>query len=244
MPSYVPLDNVAHADVRVRLEYGAPYGNAVNQTVVFPTEFEALHREYPIFFRKSPEGKFLAIVLLGLDKDENLFLQDGAWRARYVPAMQARGPFGLMLPPGTAPDAVAEADPVLQIDMDDPRVIRDEGESVFLPHGGYAPFLEAMLVTLKRLHVGSTVLDRFFSELDQLQLIEPVTVQASFGDTMQYTVPDLFTISRERMKTLSAEELHHLNGLGLLEHCFAIMASFGNVSHLIDLKVRAGGVVS
>jgi hypothetical protein len=58
---------------------------------VLPTEFEEVQREYPILIRKDPSGDYQAVALLGLDRDENLFLDETGWNARYVPAVQQRG---------------------------------------------------------------------------------------------------------------------------------------------------------
>ena len=63
MTQIVPLNNVDHADLRVARGYGAAYGDAINLTRVFPTEFEALQREYVILFRPSPEGGFQAVAV-------------------------------------------------------------------------------------------------------------------------------------------------------------------------------------
>ena len=66
MTEPVLLNNLDHGDLRVRLERGALYGDAVNQVTVFATEFEALQREYAIVFRRDAAGRFRAVVLLGL----------------------------------------------------------------------------------------------------------------------------------------------------------------------------------
>lgn len=229
MSTFAVLDHIDHANLKVKVQYGEAYGDSVNQALVFPTEFQALQREYPIFFRQSEDQKFYAVVILGLDKDENLFLESGRWNARYVPAVQMRGPFALEI-------RKQEEDPLIRINMDDARV-GEEGESIFLPHGGYSPYFEDMLQVLRRLHVGANAANEFFSHLQAFNLIEPVTVQANFSETMQYTVPDVFTISRTRMESLTADELHKLNQLGLLEHCFAVLSSAGNMSRVIDMKV-------
>lgn len=233
MPNYAILDNVAHADLRVKIEYGEAYGDAINQALVFPTEFQELQREYPIFFRQSPEQKFYAVVLLGLDRDENLFLEGSRWNARHIPAVQMKGPFAIGLREGENPE---QADPHIHIDLASPRVSHEEGQSLFLPQGGHSPLLEQIITTLKRIHIGATVVDHFFAELQRFDLIEPVTLEAKFSETEQYTVPDVFTISRSRMAELSGEELHELNKLGLLEHCFAVMASAGNMARIVDMK--------
>ena len=74
MTSIVLLNNIDHADLRVRGGYGVQFGDAVNQARVFPAEFEALQREYPILFRRDAAGAYYSVALLGLDRDENLFL--------------------------------------------------------------------------------------------------------------------------------------------------------------------------
>ncbi len=240
MPRFDVLDNVDHANLKVKLEYGENYRNNVNHTIVFPTEFQALQREYPIFFRQADDGRFYAVALLGLDKDENLFLEDGRWHARYVPAVQASGPFALELQSKNG-EASDSDDPLIRIDMDDPRVNEEEGENLFLPEGGYTPFFTETLGALRRVYVGAQVSGDFFSHLESFKLIEPITVEANYGDTLQYTVTDMFTISRERMAALSGEDLDKLNQLGLLEHCYAAMFSVGNMSRLVDMKAMKSG---
>ena len=91
MTKRVLLNNVDHAELRVVTRRGAEFGDGVNQALVFPTEFDALQREYPILFRRDANGEMQALALLGLDRDENLFLADGRWNARYVPAALERG---------------------------------------------------------------------------------------------------------------------------------------------------------
>lgn len=234
MPALVALDNVLHAKLRVKPEYGSAYNNNVNQVAVFPTEFQMLAREYPIFFRKSEEGKFYAVSILGLDKDENLFLDGANWKARYVPAVQMRGPF--LLEMRETAEGQPTADPLVRINMDDPRVNEDEGESVFLAHGGYSDYFESILQALRRIHIGAQTMDAFFEQLSHFDLIEPITVQASIGESTRYTLPDLFTIGKERMAKLDGASLEQLNQQGLLEHCFAVMSSINNMSYLTDMK--------
>ncbi|NEL27468.1 MAG: SapC family protein, partial [Xanthomonas perforans] len=87
MTHHVPLDNVDHADLRVAIRHGAAFGDAVNQLLVMPGEFEELQREFPILFRRGgdADAPWYAVVLTGFDQDENLFLADGGWTTRAVP---------------------------------------------------------------------------------------------------------------------------------------------------------------
>ena len=94
----VLLNNIDHHDLRVITRHGAEFGDAVNQVMVFPTEFEAVQREYPIVFRRDSEGALRPVALLGLTREENLFLDGaGGWRAGYVPALLRRGPFSILV---------------------------------------------------------------------------------------------------------------------------------------------------
>jgi hypothetical protein len=87
---------------------------------VLPTEFEAVQREYPILLRKDPSGDYQAVALLGLDRDENLFLEGENWRGtRYVPAVQQRGAFSIALQ--DSGDG-SEPTPMIHVDLDHPRV--------------------------------------------------------------------------------------------------------------------------
>ena len=235
MPNFMPLDNVAHADLKIKVEYTNSTGDDINQVLVFLTEFNELQREYPIVFRRSDEGQLHAVVILGLSKNENLFLSNGQWKARYIPAVRMRGPFTLSLSESSNHGA-AQADPVIHVDMDHPNISSESGLPVFLPQGGHAPYLSLVINALQRLHVGSKIEAQFFSELEKFKLIEEITLEAKLSDTEQYTIPDVYTINQSRMAELTPDELHQLNQLGLLEHCYAVLSSIGNMSRIIEMK--------
>ena len=132
------LDNVAHARLRIATGHGAEYGDAVNQIALFLPEFEDAQRHYPILFRRQENGSLQAVAILGLDRDENLFLDGERWAAAYVPAMARRGPFLI---------GMAEGEPMIHVDLANSRIV-DEGETgepLFLPQGGHAPALERAL---------------------------------------------------------------------------------------------------
>src|SRR5688572_9263229 len=59
------------------------------------TEFGAACRDYPIAFISGGGRQFIAMAVLGLEKDQNLFVTaDGAWdTGAYLPAYVRRYPF-------------------------------------------------------------------------------------------------------------------------------------------------------
>ena len=229
----VLLDNVAHHDLRVITGHSAALGDAVNQVRVFPNEFAEVQREYPIFFRRDEAGAFYAIALLGFDRDENLFLDGEDWNARYVPAGQDRGPFLLGFREGTDKDA-----PMMLIDPAHPRLSRSAGEPLFLPHGGNAPVLERHIQVLRTLHGGLWLNDDIFAAWLEAGIVAPVKVDIRIDDTTGYDIPDLFSISAEALAGLEGAVLVRLNESGYLGMAFHVLASLGNMPHLIALKNR------
>ena len=236
MPNVVLLDNVEHPDLKVRAERGELFGDNVNQTLVFPNEFRALQREYPILFRKDAEGFFYAVALLGLDRDENLYLKGTEWDADYLPVMQAKGPFSIGMQPSSDGGEAAEAK--IQIDLDHAAVNTAEGYSLFLPQGGNAPYLEFIVKVLRTVHDGIALSKTFFSALEECDLIEPVTLEIKTSETRQYSVPDVYSISEEKFQNLSAEVLDRLHKNGLLAACYWVLVSFDNIRSLVDRKNR------
>lgn len=229
------LNSVDHHDLRVRLGWSAATGDAVNQALTFPTEYEELQREYPLIIRREPDGRgWHAAAMLGLDAGENLFLRpDGVWDARYVPAVRQVGPFKF------GPGADPQAGPMIHVDLDHPRVGRTEGAPLFLPHGGHAPYLEHMVRVLRAAHVGLEIAGPMFAAFEAHGLIEPLQMQITVDEGLTYDVEDAHRISPEGLAALSGEALRELHAAGWLRLAFMLSASLGNVPRLIDLKRAA-----
>lgn len=233
MTNAVLLDNVSHKDLRVRTGYSAEFGDNINTALIFPTEFTFIQREYPILFRRDSAGEFQAIALLGLDKDENLFLDEPVWNARYVPAVQQRGPFLIGLRQGEK-----GSEPMVHVNLDNPRVSKTEGEPVFLPHGGHSPLLEHTNRMLQMIHHGVGLAKPMFAAFEEMGLIETMEVQVNLDDRVQYTLPEFSTISQERLEALDGSVLERLNRAGYLQLAMMAVNSLGNIEWLIELKNR------
>lgn len=237
MAQPVLLDNVEHHDLRIITRHGPEYGDATNQTLVVPTEYEALQREYPIFFRQNREGGFESFVLLGFDNNENLFLDGDVWQARYIPAILTRGPFMIGFR-GDAADSDGRREPVIHVDLDHPRVSHSEGEPLFLTHGGNAPALERTANALRALHVGAEMSAAMFAAFIAAGLIAPVDIKIRLDERTEYDLPGLFSISAEALAGLDGPALAKLHAEGFLALAFHVVSSTGNINRLIEIKTR------
>ena len=236
MTGPVLLNNVDHHDLRVATARGSRWGDAVNQALVFPTEFEALSREYTIIFRRGDEQAFRATVLLGFAAGENLFLDGERWAARYLPAVMARGPFSIGAPPEGQP-----GEPMIHVDPDHPRVSRNEGARVFLDHGGNAPYLEQVAGVLRAIHAGTQAAGPMYAAWAALDLFDPVALEIESAGGRRFAVPDVWTLHPGRFAQLKGEVLERLNRDDQLQPAVWAMSSLGNLPRLVELKEQRDG---
>ncbi|MEG3164260.1 SapC family protein [Sphingomonas sp. PB2P19] len=228
----VQINNIDHADLRVSPRAGAAHGDAANQALVFPAEFEDLQREFAIIFRRRDEG-LQAYVLLGLDRDENVFLSGDYWASRYVPASHQRGPFSIGLIRSAGEDV---GEPMLHIDIDDPRVGDEAGLPLFLEHGGNTPYLERITGVLRLMYEGMETAPTAYAALDEAGLLAPVTLTIDVSEERRYTVPDVLVVDIERLAALTGEPLERLHRTGILRLAILAASSLGNIQQLIARK--------
>jgi SapC len=236
MANPVLLNNVQHHDLKVKTGYGPKFGNNVATVLTFPTEFADVQRDYPIFFQKdSQAGEYRSIALLGFEKDENLFLNNGEWIAGYVPAVVARGPFMIGYQEQESGGNIRK-EPVIHVDLDDPRISRTEGTPVFLPRGGNSPYIDQVAMTLNGIREGMEISNAMFAAFSSMDLIEPVNIEIKLTSDLQYDLQGLHTISQEKLAALDGDSLLRLNKAGFLQGAFLVVSSLSNVQRLIKLK--------
>jgi hypothetical protein len=206
--------------------------------MVVPTEFAHLQREYPIFFRKDPNsGEFSSVVLLGFQKDENLFLDDQGWHADYVPGVVARGPFFIGFQQRDVGGRL-ETSAIIHVDLEHPRISKADGEPLFTPEGGNSRHLDRVADMLNGISQGLEMTKPMFEALSAAELIEPVQLEIKVNSEEQYNLTGLHTIAREKLAKLDADTLFKLHRAGYLQAAFLVISSLGNVQRLIDLKIR------
>lgn len=235
MVNPVPLDNVTHSRLRVVTQHRKEFVDDVNQVPTFPTEFGDIQREYPILFRKdSATDEYQSVAILGFDPGENLFLSDSGWTAGYVPAVIAKGPFLIGFQGQNANGGRTE--PVIHVDMDNPRLSEEDGEPVFLPQGGQSAYLEHVSAILNAIYRGIEAGKRMFQSFEKHDLIEPVQLSARLSDSESYEFKNYYTVSRDKLQALDGASLESLNREGFLEGAYLVIASLTNMHRLIARK--------
>lgn len=231
----VLLNNVDHHDLAVR---PAP-GDVAGEVEIFPNEVGEVAREYPILLRREGSGAWRAVALLGLEARDNLYRNEsGVWDAQYLPALVRRGPFTIAA--GTGADG-SEDEPVIHVDLDDPRVRRGAGEGfapLFLPRGGNAPYLDHVAAVLRRIHLGHRVTTPMVAAFEAAGLVEPVKLEVAIDETLRYDLTGFHTVGEEALAALTGETLEELHRDGWLRLAFQIAGSLGNVARLANAQRR------
>lgn len=234
MPNHQLLDNVAHKDLRIITEHNPEYEDNASYTRVITAEFQQIQAEYPLFFRKNSDtGQFETIALFGFAEQENLFLDDNGWHANYIPLTIQRRPFLIGFQEDN--ELIAQQ-PVVNIDMDSPRVNTCKGESVFLAQGGQSPFLQRISSVLNTIHQGHKETKTFIDTLLEYELIESVAIKVELNDGSKNELAGLYTIHEENVANLRDEALNNLHQQGYLKHIHMILASMSNMTSLIEKK--------
>lgn len=227
------LNNVEHKDLKVNTHPGVSEHQRVNRTVIHTTEINELHKEFPIVISQHAESKKLEMhAILGLQKNQNLFLRGSSWRTRYIPASIARGPFSL----GINANAETNQEPVICIDETDIRVNEVTGEPLFLKFGGESPYLQFVKKALNTIHSGLQYDATLFSLIEKYNLLTPLSVEIKLSDEEQVNISQYYSIDTKTLSALSGDALTELNQYGVLSLLYFLVSSIGNFQHLIQLQ--------
>jgi len=236
MTNHALLDNVTHKDLKILPGYRKGQGFDTSTVRVFPVEFSELQVEYPIVLvRNKASGHFEPVALLGLSSNENLFLDENGWDARYIPLAIERQPFLIGFQEATQ-SGIPQRQPVVHIDLDHPKVSMTEGEPVFLPHGGESPLLERISSVLATIHQGNEINQVFSRLLVGLDLVESSAMEFTLSNGEKHTLSGLHIINEERLSGLNGDALETLHQKGLLKSIYMMLASMPNFRKLIDRK--------
>ena len=236
MANFQLLNNIDHKDLKIITERSAALGDNVWYAVTFPAEFRNLQRQYPIFFIKNPnDGQFEAVAMFGVEDGENLFLDEYGWNASYIPLNIMRQPFLIGFQEKERGGETLR-EPVITVDLDSPRVSLEQGEPVFLEHGGNSDYLEQINSILKVLYQGISGSKPFFDTLTELDLIESFVLDVQLDDGSEHRLAGFYTINEDVLRELDGEQLERLNRKGHLEAIYMAIASMSNISNLLEIK--------
>lgn len=226
----VPLNRQQHKDLFVEAVPGFGFARATNCVYVAAVEFTPAAREYPIVFAPGEDGNVLPVALLGIRNNQNLFVaQDGAWKAKYIPAYVRRYPFILATDDsgGRFTVCIDESYPGFNTAREGERLIADDGED--------GPLLKRSVEFLKdyQQHVVRT--GAFCKTIRALDLLEPVQANIAMKSGDRFALTGFLCVSKARLKALGDADLAMLVRQDYLELIYLHLQSLTNMDGLLGL---------
>jgi hypothetical protein len=197
------------------------------------TEFQPAAHDYPIVFISTDAKEFIAVALLGLVSDENLFFADGAWASGvYIPAYARRFPFCMST---LRVNNVPQKDRLICVEKSH---VDEQGEALFDKAGAPSEKWQ----TLERL------LAEYESDLDRGRemcailadygLYEPFVMEAKLKQegTEPMRIQGMYRVAEKNLENLNAAQLKNLMRKGILARVYLHLLSLVNFGRLLDRK--------
>ena len=232
----VLLNREAHRKLKIRPVPSFAYAAKTNSVPITGNEFAAAARYFPILFVNDADKNPSPIALLGLRRDENLFVDgEGRWTGPYIPAFIRRYPFVLIGNPTDASLSVG-------IDEAFPGFNADEGEPMFDSEGKDTPALQRALGFLNAYQQEAKQTADFIGHLKRLDLLVPQVININQKDGKQSKLDGFSVIDEKRLVALNPTDAGTLLRAGYLGWIYMHLLSINNVTELtsrLDPRLEA-----
>jgi hypothetical protein len=223
----VPVSSKRHGSWSLETRSDYEYADHSNSVPLAAAEFAAAAADYAIVF-VGEEGAVRPVVLLGLNSDENLYVDEqGNWNAKYIPAFVRRYPFVF---------SKSEDGKKFTLCIDEKHGgwnQESRGRPLFDSDGEGTEFLDKMFrfVTEYQRQFDATL--AFCRKLQELDLLEPMTARFNLpsGDKAQLT--GFMAIDRDKLKALPGDKLAELANTGELELMYLHLQSMRNIGSML-----------
>jgi len=218
----VPLSRTRHGDWSVEVGTNYTFCQSVNSVPLTAAEFASAASEYVIVFGGTGDDAKMPVAVLGIRPDQNLYLSNGGWQAKYIPAFVRRYPF-VFASRGNGGTLTLCIDEVFQGFNQSGR-----GQRLFGDDSNPTSYLSNVLNFLQQYESEFHRTQALCTKLTELNLLEPVQAQINRGSVGHVALGGFSVVNRARLRTLSAEVLAQLIRSDELELIYAHLLSLLN----------------
>lgn len=254
MANLVAVDNQNHLTTRVNPDKSELHGAGLHLLPVVVSEFTQVGLQYPIVLtKKGDTGQFIFAAMLGFEAGENLFWQNETWQGVYLPLQIRRQPFFVEKRAGSDTDTAGEeGDYIICMDTSSPTICFDVGSGIgadtdsddasekglllFDETGHDSEYFLQVKECLSQLLTGELDNQRLLDHLQEMDLLQSMTLDITFENQQTRKVTGLYTIDQQKLAKLTDEQVLTLHKSGLFAPIYTFIASQGQIHSLIDLK--------
>ena len=233
LQNLVPIQKERHAKTKIKPLDKYLFAKDVHIASVLVNEFSIAASIYPIvFIEDQNEDIFRPVALLGINHNENLFVDsEGNWQSAYVPAILRRYPFALA-------STGEESRYTICIDEDSDLINDQEGESLFTEEGQESELLQRVKKSLTELQQMEDLTKQFTSILKENNLFTPFNLNIRVADAVR-TITGSYVINEQRLRNLSDKVFLELRKKGVLPAIYAHLVSLNQMERLQKLSGTA-----
>lgn len=232
MPKIEQLNNQTHKNVHILRSTDVSELSKQNILPLVLAEFPNAALEYPICFIKySDSGDYQVVALMGIEKEENLFVNGSAWEGSYMPARYTHSPFGLV----KNPDDHTQFG--IAIDAEHRLISDSEGEALFNEDGTETEFLQKQKEAMSAYLEQEQLTKLFIKELDEAGLLVTRSVGLNIGEK-KMSVDGIAMVDEEKLKELSDETFLKFRKNGMLPSIYTQMISMRQMNNLMKRKAE------
>jgi len=227
-PKVMPLNKDVHGATKISNKNGFSYVSAEHMLPVVAHEFVVAGAEFPIVFVKNAEkDTYQAVVMLGLSAGQNLFFQDNAWQALYVPRAIRNYPLVLVQ---DKPDSDRL---LVAIDEASEQVGTEDGQPLFNEDGSESAFLAQRKEQMAEFLELGQITRNFIAKLQSLDLIkEQVLTLNVKGEERR--INGIHLIDEKKLTELTDEQFLELRKNGYLTAIYAHLMSLQHTQKLVQ----------
>jgi SapC len=184
-------------------------------------------RSFPLVFGAGD----MMVAVLGLEKDENLFMHEGAWEASaYMPAAMRRYPFCTS---NVRVDGVLQDQALVCVESS---FIADDGASITDANGQATPDFAERNQFVQRFDADLRNTMRLINYLGKLGLLKEFNVTAKLPDGTDFQVGGMLRVDPDVLRVQPAKDLRALIENGGMALIYTHLNSLPNFDRLLARK--------
>jgi hypothetical protein len=225
----VPVTLEKHRNVKIKTIQNFDFVKDTNMASIMVHEFSRAASIYPIVFVEDRQkDRFSPVVLLGLEANENLFVQGDKWQASYIPAIIRRYPFALA---GTG----TEDRFVVCIDDQSDLVNEGEGQPLFTSTGEPEAIMERVKRYLTELQQMAKFTEDFCKYMAEKNMFTPLNMKVRIANEVR-NITGAYIVNEERLNALSDESFLEMKAKRYVPAIYSHLSSLPQIERLIGFK--------
>ena len=231
----VGLDRVKHAQLNLVTPNNFEFAKSTNIIPILVSELDEVISEFPVVFIPSGKSEFILAAIADLRKDNNLFVKNGVWQGRYIPAFVRRYPFITIGKPEDAGQFMIGIDEAASCFKTDVKKLAANQEAHLLFDGEKpGKMLNSLIPFLQQFHVDNLNTIAFCKKVAALGLITASNIKTKGKDGSEYQLQGVGLIDEAKLKTLDQETIYDLFKTGVLPQIYRQQFSLRNCGVLAE----------